>query len=232
MIKIFTALWMAVALMAVAWTTFAHEDSEEGDYKFVVGFLHEPAYEGEMNAVSVRVTKAAVEDDAHSGGGHGGMTHHEVKESEKPIEGLQHTLLVEVTHVPSETSRTMTLRAVHDDPGHYVADLIPTSPGHYRFRFFGTVEGNPVDETFDSMAGGGGFDDVQVASVIHFPEAVASAREVEGAARGAQAAAQQAREEAASASGATTLGVIGIVVGAIGVALGGGAVFVSLRRGS
>ena len=216
--------------MAVATTTFAHEDSEEGGYKFVVGFLHEPAYEGEMNAVSVRVTKAAAEEDTHSGGGHGGMTHHEVKESEKPIEGLQDTLLVEVTYVPSGASRTMNLRPVFDDPGHYVADLIPTSPGHYRFRFFGAIEGNPVDETFDSHAGGGGFDDVQAAAVIHFPETVASAREVESAVRGAQTTAQQARDEARNASGATTLGIVGIAVGAIGAALGGGALIVSLRR--
>ena len=126
------------------------------------------------------------------------------------------------------------MRAVWDDPGHYAADLIPTSPGHYRFRIFGTIEGNPLDETFDSRAGGGGFDDVQVASVIHFPETVASAREVEGAARGAQTTAQKAWEEAMDAtsavSDATTLGIIGIVVGAVGIAIGGGAMFTSQRR--
>ncbi len=151
-----------------------------------------------------------------------------------PVVGLQNTLQVEVTHVPSEASRTMALHTVSGEPGHYVADLIPTSPGHYRFRFFGTVEGNPLDRTFDSMAGGGGFDDVQAASVIHFPKTVASAREVEGAVRGAQTTAQQARQEAMSASSgvsdATTLGIIGIVAGAIGVALGGGALLMSLRR--
>ena len=156
------------------------------------------------------------------------------EEKSAPVEGLQDTLQVEVTHVPSETSRTMSLRTVYDDPGHYVADLIPTSPGHYRFRFFGAVEGTPMDKTFDSKAGGGGFDDVQAASVIHFPETVASAREVEGTARGAQTAAQQARQEAISASdkasGAATMGIIGIAVGAIGVAIGGGAFAMSLRR--
>ena len=156
------------------------------------------------------------------------------EENAVPVEGLQATLQVEVTHVPSEVSKTMSLRTVYDDPGHYVADLIPTSPGHYRFRFFGAVEGNPLDRTFDSMAGGGGFDDVQAASVIQFPETVASAREVEGAVRGAQTTARQAREEAASArssvSGATTLSIAGIVVGAIGVAIGGGALVTSLRR--
>ena len=151
-----------------------------------------------------------------------------------PVEGLQNTLQVEVTHVPSAISRTMKLRAAYDDPGHYVADLIPTSPGHYRFRFFGDIEDEPVDMTFDSIAGGGGFDDVQAASVVHFPAAVASAREVESAVRGAQTAAQQAQADAVSAkdsaSGASTIGVIGIIVGAIGVLFGAAAMLISLRR--
>lgn len=180
-------------------------------------------------SVEVRVEPDAGMSDTtmapHSGHG---------EERAGPVKGLQDTLQVEVTHVPSETSRTMSLHTVSGDPGHYVADLIPTSPGHYRFRFFGTVEGNPLDRTFDSMAGGGGFDDVQAASVIHFPETVASAREVEGVVRGAQAAAQQAQAEAVSASSgasdASTLGIIGIVVGSIGIAFGGGALIISLRR--
>ena len=351
MIKMITALLLVIALTMVAVATvFAHEDSEEGDYRFVVGFLHEPAYEGEMNAVSIRVTKVVAEEESKDQGHHGGSMEMEVdvekhgaiflspmipagesfefqmpdkfagmaipfhnhldhdvtgvisvgekgqdggmtervtvsigdsafspadvsvdpdstivfvnntrlaqnvtsgvmddgggmtmgtqesRQDEKtaPVEGLQDTLQVEVTHVPSEVSKTMSLRTVYDDPGHYVADLIPTSPGHYRFRVFGAVEGNPLDRTFDSMAGGGGFDDVQVVSVIHFPETVASAREVEGVVRGAQTTAQQAQQEAMSASsgisGATTLGIIGIVAGAIGIALGGGALVMSLRR--
>ena len=250
MIKIIIATLLVMTLTTVAAAAvFAHESEEEGDYRFVVGFLHEPAYEGEKNAVSIRVTKVVPEEaaeekeedhsqghstsvdtnksDATDSGGH--------EEKTAPVEGLQDTLQVEVTHVPSEVSRTMALRTVFGEPGHYVADLIPTSPGHYRFRFFGTIEGSPLDKAFDSMAGGGGFDDVQAASVIHFPETVASAREVEGAVRGVQATAQQAQEDAMSAtsnvSGASTLGIIGIIVGAIGIALGGGAMFVSLRRG-
>ena len=179
-------------------------------------------------SVEVRVEPDAVMSnmmESHSG-------HGEARSG--PVKGLENTLQVEVTYVPSEASRTMSLRTVYDDPGHYVADLIPTSPGHYRFRFFGDIEGTPFDKTFDSMAGGGGFDDVQAASVVHFPETVASAREVEGAVRGAQATAQQAQAEAVSASSgasdASTLGVIGIVVGAIGIALGGGSLVMSLRR--
>ena len=78
----------------------------------------EPAYEGQKNGVSLRVTKR----DSIT----------------EPVEGLEDTLQVEVTHLPSDTSREMPLRTIFGDPGHYTADLIPTAPGHYRFRFFGT----------------------------------------------------------------------------------------------
>ncbi len=223
----------AVALMTMVSSSavFGHEDREEGDYKFIVGFLDEPAYEGLRNAVSLRVSKAKAE-------GHGGAMQkdaanepsHHGGSATAPVEGLEATLQVEVTHVPSGESRVMSLRAAWQDPGHYLADLIPTSPGHYRFRFFGTIEGNEIDLTFDSMAGGGSFDDIREASAIHFPEAVASGRELESAVRGARTEAQQARDAATgaedAASGASMLGIIGIVVGAIGVALGG----VSLLR--
>ena len=331
---------------------FAHDDEEVGGNKIVVGFLHEPAYEGERNAVSIRVTKEVsggheeasgsmagmdmshdtdavesevpisvslmtdVEDDGDvnlhimtdgwtwstggadyvAGEGHahiyvdgellrmvyepvnhlaglapgerqirvalsannhadltyngepveatamvtvpgsGGMEeggHHDAQAV--GVEGLQNTLLVEVTHVPSNVSRTMNLRPAYDDPGHYVADLIPTSPGHYRFRFFGTIEGEQVDLTFDSMAGGGDFDDVQPATAIHFPDAVVSARELESAMRGMQttvgdmqatvgqmqAASLDTHDEDDERDSATaTMAIVGIVLGAGGIAFG------------
>ena len=226
---------MALLTMISATIVFGHEDEEVGGYALVVGFLDEPAYEGQRNAVSLRVTRAKAE-------GHGDSAQKEAaKESDhhgEPaatyVEGLQSTLLVEVTHVPSGVSKTMNLRPAWNDPGHYLADLIPTSPGHYRFRFFGTIEGNMIDSTYDSEAGGGSFDDVQVASAIHFPETVASSRQLESAVRGAQTEAQKARDAAASAengaSGASMLGIAGIVVGAVGIALGSVSLAISVRR--
>ena len=232
--KLSTAIAVALITTISTAAVFGHEDREEGDYKFIVGFLDEPAYEGLRNAVSLRVTKTRVEEHGEA------MQEEEAKmpghgEPETvPVEGLDATLQVEVTHVPSGASRVMDLRPAWHDPGHYLADLIPTSPGHYRFRFFGTIEGNEIDSTYDSRAGGGSFDDIRVASAIHFPETVASGREMESAVRGAQAEAQQARDAAASAensvSSATVLGIVGIVVGAAGIALGSVSLAMSIRR--
>ena len=49
----------ATASMTMGTATFAHDDEELGGNRIVVGFLNEPAYEGERNAVSIRVTKGA-----------------------------------------------------------------------------------------------------------------------------------------------------------------------------
>lgn len=182
-----------------------------GEYQFVVGFMTEPALEGIKNGVSLEVTQG-----------------------EAPVEGLEDALQVEVTHVPSDTSKTMNLRTVFGEPGHYTADLIPTAPGHYRFRFFGAIEGMEVDETFDSKSGGGGFDDVQPAAELQFPESLPETREIEAAVRGAQSTAQEAQDMALQAedgaSSARVLAIVGIALGAVGIVAGVGSTAVMLRR--
>ena len=115
------------------------------------------------------------------------------------MEGLEKTLQVEVTHVPSESSKVMDLRAVLNEPGHYAADLIPTAPGVYEFRVFGSAEGTPIDETFISRGGGGGFDDVRSAADLQFPERLPEVREIESAVRGALSTSQQAQDSALQA---------------------------------
>ena len=348
-------LGVALATAATGATTaLAHEDSQKGKHKLVVGFLHEPAYEGLMNAVSIRVTKQAVvsavesarasaETASHAAASHDAMesevplsvslsadvepsgnvnlhiategwvwqpedvgadhvpgeghahiyvdgervsrvyaeyhnlsglapgerhirvtlnsnTHADLLYEGEPldasvmvsvphsadsvaaddkheaefvgVEGLGDTLRVEVTHVPSGVSKTMNLLAVPNDQGHYTAALIPTSPGHYRFRFFGSIEGEPLDSTFDSKSGGGGFDDVQPASAAHFPEELPSVRELESAVRGAQETARQAQarqaQESASAN-SSALGIIGVALGAAGIVVGSVGVALAAR---
>ena len=112
------------------------------------------------------------------------------------MKGLQDALQVEVSHVASETSKVLNLRAVLNQPGDYTADLIPTAPGVYEFRVFGAVEGNQIDETFVSTGGGGDFDDVQTAAALQFPNQVTGPREIESAVRGAIETSQQAKDAA------------------------------------
>ncbi len=121
----------------------AHEHRNVHEYNFVVGFIQEPAFEGLLNAVSVRITKMPEAE------GHGNEMHGESEEDEEddendemsmsmaghghdgiPVEGLESTLAVEVTHVSSGITRQMALEPVRADAGHYTAYFIsPPRPG-------------------------------------------------------------------------------------------------------
>jgi hypothetical protein len=109
---------VCITIVNLGATAYGHERREVGPYRLVVGFLVEPVYEGLKNGVDLRVLRA---------------------DTEAPREGLQDTLQVEVTHVPSMVAKVLKLRALYRDPGHYTADLIPTAPGQYRFRFLGRI---------------------------------------------------------------------------------------------
>ena len=44
------------------------------------------------------------------------------------MEGLERTLQVELTYVPSGVAKVLRLRTIYREPGHYAADLIPHGP--------------------------------------------------------------------------------------------------------
>ena len=214
-----TLLLAAAAVLAVTvGATFAHEQ-REGEVQWVAGFLNEPAYEGQINGVYLQLLKTSSEHD---------------QSDAVPVEDAHETLQVEVTHIPTGASMKWNLRPLFDAPGEYVADIIPTAPGSYQFRFFGTIGGEPVEETFVSEGAGGDFDDVRSSLDLQFPVKLPEVREIEGAVRGAQNAAAQAQDAAISAddnaSSAGVLATVGIVLGAVGTAVGVGGVALALRR--
>ena len=229
---------LVAGLIVAAGIAVAHDDREVGDYLLTVGFRNEPAVEGLANGIELKVEKkpesggdGAMESEEESHGdamGEGGGHH----ESTVAVEGLEQTLQVEVTHVASGVSRTLPLRPVLGEPGVYIGDLIPTAPGVYTARFFGAIEGNPVDETFES--GPGRFSNVESATDLHFPQALPTVREIEGAVRGAQSTAEQAQDAAIgasdSASSAQVFGIIGLVMGLAGVTMGAAGLAIAMRR--
>jgi hypothetical protein len=210
-------VWLVVTLVTIVslstTTAYGHARRDVGPYRFVVGFLVEPAFEGLKNGVDLRVLQA---------------------DSEAPVEGLQETLQVEVTHAPSTARKVLKLRTIYRDPGHYTADLIPTAPGQYRFRFFGAIQELAVQETFDSKSGGGQFDDVESLVDLQFPVRLPEIREMANALRGAQQEVQQAQDTALAAqaglASARTFALIGVVLGALGCTLGVGAVVICRQR--
>ncbi|MEZ4529501.1 MAG: hypothetical protein R2855_00605 [Thermomicrobiales bacterium] len=150
-------LLTAGALLAGNGLVSAHEHREVGGYTFVVGFLNEPAVQGEVNAVSVRITKAAPADATPAAG--------EDEVAEVPVEGLE--LTVEV--ILGDQKVSLPMEPKWGDPGHYVAYLIPTQPGDYSFHVTGEIEGTAIDETF--TAGPETFSSVTPREELEFPAA-------------------------------------------------------------
>ena len=245
------------ALFLVAGAAVAHEGRPVGEYRFIVGWLEEPAYEGANNAVSVAITRIVDVGEAETMGmtqeEHDQSGHQESEDSDDkdgdatpkagmagqhegmavPVEGLGGSLQVEVIHVASGTSRIFDLEAKYGDPGHYVAGLIPTASGVYEFRIFGGIEGMEVDETFVSVGGGGGFDDIRPSADIQFPEQLPELREVVGAVQGARDIAQQAQDTAleaqAGAGGGNVLAIVALIVGIVGALLGAGGIYLAVK---
>ena len=260
-----SSLWLAatlvVALSLTVGATLAHEGRPVGDYNFIVGWLHEPSYEGARNAVSVTITTTggaghdsdsmemkSEDQDSESSDHHGtengdsmsGSEHDNGDEASSsmssgmegmagmehglgvPVEGLEGSIQVEVTYVPTGTSKTFDLLAVFGEPGHYVANLVPTASGVYEFRVFGDIDGNAIDQTFASRGGGGGFDDIRPSAGLQFPEELPEVRELESGVRGALQTAQEAQDAALAAqeSGANTLSVVALIVGIVGAVFG------------
>ena len=308
------SIWLAMASLVIlslaGGTILAHEGRPAGDYRFIVGWLEEPAYEGARNAVSVQINKvvegseeeddgqhgvstgAMSEDKEEESAGHHGtedqdressessdhhgeapeatpeMSHEEREAGESsdrhgtedkdgdhssriapapkvlasvagqhegqavPVDGLEGSIQVEVTHVASGTQRTLDLLAVFGELGHYVAHLIPTATGVYEFRVFGTIEGTPIDETFASSGGGGGFDDIRSSAGLHFPEELPEIREIESGVRGALQTAQEAQDAALAAQqdgGSSTLVIVALILGVVGSVFGIGGVFFAMK---
>ncbi len=140
-------------------TLLAHEGREVGEYELAFGWRNEPAYVGFPNGPEVFISFHSDEhgqehssDDAHS--------------DEDKLAELEVALQAEVTFGPA--TRTLELRPAWGEPGHFIADMIPTRPGDYTFRVFGTIGETAVDETFSSADGQ--FSSVEPVDAIQFPE--------------------------------------------------------------
>jgi len=201
----------ALAFSLLSQSVFAHERRTIGTYQAVVGWISEPAIEGQKNGIDFRVTNTA---------------------TQQPVVGLEKTVQVEITHVSTGTVKVFDIEAVFGKPGAYTNNLIITSPGDYKFRFFGKIEDLSINETFSSSPTT--FEGVDPVDDIQFPIKLTSAREVDSAVRGAETSSTQARVEAKNASDdakiARTFAIVGIVIGAVGLATGLGALSASRKK--
>ena len=177
----------------------AHAHVEVGDYGLTVGFWSEPAFANLPNGPEVSVTEGAQEEPV--------------------VEGVE--LQVDVTFGGETT--TLALEPGFSEPSAYSADFIPTRPGTYEFRIYGSIGDQEVDETI--VSGPDTFSDVNDPAEVAFPEADPSNAELaDRLEQETMRLAAQASEAEDAASSATTLAYIAIAVGAValisGIALG------------
>jgi len=184
--SILSAFALAVGLMLLFTSlAFAHERRSVGKYDFVVGFLNEPAYMNQVNSVDFRVTN---------------------HETSKPVEGLDKTVKVEI--LVGGKILPLNLSARFGQPGAYNAYFLPTKVGSVIFHFTGDIEGQKVDEKFES--GPGRFGDVEDTTPLQFPEKVADP----------VAMATQLKAAQDTAASAQTIAYVGVAFGILGTVLG------------
>jgi hypothetical protein len=152
MFRIFSSIGLALMLVTTLVSVgSAHEHRKVADdtYELTIGFINEPAYQNQQNGLSLRVVTV---------------------DGEKPVEGLVDTLEAEVIY--GDQSMTLELEPVFNDPGHYQAIFFPTATGAYTFHITGEIDGNEIDETFES--GPETFSEVEPIEPLQFPKPDAS----------------------------------------------------------
>jgi hypothetical protein len=195
-------------LILVPTPASAHERRQVGAYTFTVGFSTEPAFSHIPNGPEVTITKGP---------------------NEEPVaEGVD----LEVEIIFGDESTTLAVEPafvvdVFGEPGNYDASIFPTRPGTYTFRFFGTVEGTEIDESFTS--GPETFNDINDPAEFAFP--VDDPNNAELAERIEQESAEMT-ETQDEVNGARTLGLIGLIVGGVGLVVGITVGVLFLRRRS
>ena len=185
---------------------FAHEIRQVGAYQLTVGWLTEPTYVGQTNAVELFVhdAKGTALDDLGPNG-----------------------LKVQVI-TGSQTGDPLAMNGAFDPDtglglhGQYLASIIPTSPGDYTFHFTGDINGQKIDEKFTSSDKT--FNTVVDPTGVEFPvknptvsALSTSISQLTPRVDNATSAAKSAQD---SASAAKTVGVAGLIVGNVALIVG------------
>jgi hypothetical protein len=212
----FAAASVLTFLMLTAAPALAHEGRKLGDLEMEVGWGTEPALAGQLNSALIL------------------LVHHG-----EPVVDLGDTLEFEVTF--GDQTQQFPIEPFFEPgefgtPGDYRAWFIPTRPGEYTFHFFGTIDGEDVDETF--TPGPGGFEEVESTQSVQFPEQDPSTGELAERidrveprlASSIDEVQADVQSSADDASSAMTLGLIGVIVGAVGLIVAIAALVVSGRR--
>lgn len=180
-------LFALIVVLVLPSTALAHERRAvaNGKYTVVVGWDVEPAYADQKNAASIRITQA---------------------DTNAPVTGADKTLKLAIRQGAS--TKDFPLRAAFGQDGYYLADIVPTRVGDYQWIFTGSINGDAINETFDTADGK--FNAVDAPTALQFPLALSDPAQTTAAVQSAQSDAQSAR----------TLAYVGIILGVVGVLAG------------
>ncbi len=130
-------IFLLAGLFIIA-ASFAHQqqlvDINGTEYLLVGGPLTEPFYTDENSGAIFYAYVADPSDPLN-------------EEKGTPVLGLEKTMKVELQ--AGNKTKTLDLETL-DSPGQYVGRFFPTVPTTMTFRFFGTINGTPVDLSYVS----------------------------------------------------------------------------------
>lgn len=178
---------LLLALFAAPSVSFAYERRTigGGKYDVVVGWDSEPAFVNQRNAAGIRISKSGTNPA-------------------QPVTGAEKTLKIQIGQ--GSQSRTFDLRPVFDQPGYYLADIVPTRAGDYVWTFTGAIGADQVNETFNSADGK--FASVAAGSDIQFPVAAPDPDQITAQLQAADANVQRAQLVAYFGAGLGALGCL------------------------
>lgn len=215
------ALPLAASLLVISFLSFspspalAHEEMIRGDIKIVGGWVDEPPLVGQFNGIVLEITRVS---------------------DGQPITNALAQLDVSVKK--GTPTRSLDFQP-QEEPGVYVAEILPTQTGQYAVIFRGTLAGQAIDGQIE-------IEDVEDTARFNFPPASNGGSEIpqevieqlqtvitDLAAQVTEAniAAEEAKMAAASATESSVelklaadraylFGIIGVGVGVAGIAIG------------
>ena len=153
---VMTALIVLASLGIYSGRAYAHERRMVGPYQFVVGWLTEPAYVGQLNALDLRVADTRQNPAA-------------------PVSGLEKTLTADVA-AGGLTPFPLAVTARFGTAGAYNGVVMPTVKGTYTFHITGKIDTTNIDEKFTS--GPNTFGDIEDTAAVQYPQKVPVADEL------------------------------------------------------
>jgi hypothetical protein len=211
-------MFVCIILLASAPSAWAHTHRvltiNGQQIEFVVGWVNEPAYANEINAVDFWAHYI------------NGTCSQGTVSTSCPVYGLDQSLRVTVLLGGQSQTLSFSPNLSNDVPplfyGEYIAEVEPTVPGTISFIIFGNISGTTVNETF--TCGPTTYECVDPASEIQFPQQSASSTDLQTALTNAQSQISTLQSQVTqmqnSIQTAYTVGVVGVAIGVIGVVAG------------